>query len=113
MATRSTHRLATGRPSDVGPAVTFAATVLATFVALALATVTLPREAVMPAASILFFLFAGLTAFLAWYSGQTTRHRALSYWDVAGALTLFGIFAGTLTEPDQLVRLIETQRPAD
>ena len=86
MATRSTHRLATGRPSDVGPAVTFAVTVLATFVALALATVTLPREAVMP---------------------------ALSYWDVAGALTLFGIFAGTLTEPDQLVRLIETQRPAD
>jgi hypothetical protein len=113
MPTRFTQRLATDRPSDVGPAVTFAATVLAAFMALALATATLPGEAIMPAASVLFFLFAAVTALLAWHSGHTARHRALSYWDVAGALTLFGIFAGTLTEPDQLVRLIETQRAAE
>jgi hypothetical protein len=76
-----------GQPSDIGPAVTFAATVLVTFAALAAAAVTLPRDAIMPAVSLLFFMFAGITALAAWRLGQTPRHRALSYWDVAGALT--------------------------
>ena len=115
MATRNpTHRFArTDQPSDVGPVVTFAATVVVTFAALAAAAATLPRDAIMPAVSLLFFMFAGITALAAWHLGQTPRHRALSYWDVAGALTLFGIFAGMLTEPEQIVRLIETQRVAD
>ena len=89
MATRNpTHRFArTDQPSDIGPAVTFAATVLVTFAALAAAAATLPRDAIMPAVSLLFFMFAGITALAAWRLGQTPRHRALSYCDVAGALT--------------------------
>jgi hypothetical protein len=88
MATRNpTHRLArTDQPSDIGPAVTFAATVLVTFAALAAAAATLPRDAIMPAVSLLFFMFAGITALAAWRLGQTPRHRALSYWDVGGPL---------------------------
>lgn len=39
----------------------------------------------MPAVSLLFFMFAGITALAAWRLGQTPRHRALSYRDVAGA----------------------------
>ena len=31
----------------------------------------------------------------------------LTYWDVAGALTLFGICVASQVEPDQMVRLIE------
>ena len=113
-ARNSTRRFAhTDQPTDAGPAATFAATVVVTFAALAAAAATLPRDAIMPAVSLLFFMFAGITALAAWHLGQTPRHRALSYWDVAGALTLFGICAGTLTEPDRLVRLIETARTVD
>ena len=113
-ARNPTHRFArTGRPSDLGPTVTFAATVLIAFSALAAATATMPRDAILPAISALFFLFAALTALAAWRLGQTRNHRALSYWDVAGALTLFGICTGTLTDADQFVRLIEAQRPAE
>jgi hypothetical protein len=115
MAARNpTHRYTrTDRPSDHGPALTFAATVLLAFSALAAATAIMPRDAILPAISALFFLFAGVTALVAWRLGQTRNHRALSYWDIAGALTLFGICAGTLTDPDQFVRLIETQRTAE
>jgi putative Mn2+ efflux pump MntP len=102
-----------GQPSDLGPAVAFAAAVLIGFSALAAGMMAMPRDAILPALSVLFFLLAALMAFAGWGLGQTRSHRALSYWDVAGALTLFGICAGTLTEPDQLVRLIETQRSAD
>ena len=72
MATRNpTHRFArTDQPSDIGPAVTFAATVLVTFAALAAAAATLPRDAIMPAVSLLFFMFAGITALAAWRLGQ-------------------------------------------
>jgi hypothetical protein len=68
MATRNpTHRFArTDQPSDIGPAVTFPATVLVTFAALAAAAATLPRDAIMPAVSLLFFMFAGITALAAW-----------------------------------------------
>ncbi len=51
-------------------------------------------------------------ALIAWRLGQPDE-RTLSYWDVAGALTLFGICAATLMDADQLVRLIESQRTAD
>ena len=115
MALRNpTHRFVhAGQPSDLGPAAAFAAAVLIAFTALAAGTLTLPGDAVYPAVSVLFFGLAALVSFAAWAAGQRRNHRALSYWDVAGALTLFGICAGTLTDPDQIVRLIEGQRSAD
>jgi hypothetical protein len=109
-----THRFAhAGQPSDLGPTVAFAAAVLIAFTALAAGTLTLPGDAVYPAISVLFFALAALVSFAAWRLGQGRNHRALSYWDVAGALTLFGVCAGTLTDADQIVRLLESQRSAE
>jgi hypothetical protein len=98
-----------GGAGAAGPAVAFAATVALALVALMLATLTLPRDLVLATTSSVFFAFAAVVALIAWRFGQSSR-SALSYWDVAGALTLFGICAATLMDSDQLVRLIETQR---
>ena len=98
-AKRSAHR---SRLADLGPPVTFAATVLAAFAAMAL----LPGNWVMPAISTLFLVLAALIALVAWLLGPSFEHGTVSYWDVAGALTLFGIFAGALIDPDQLLRLV-------
>ncbi len=103
------------RRSDTGgqgPAVTFAATVLIAFAALIPAAAVLPKDFALAAVSTLFFAFAALVALIAWCLGQPDR-RSLSYWDVAGALTLFGICAATLMDSDQLVKLFESQRTTD
>ena len=95
-----------------GPVVAFACTVLLTLAVLATARVLMPSDFVMPVVSSMFFLFATIVALIAWRVSQALDHDGLSYWDVAGALTLFGIFSGILIEPEQLVRLIETQHDA-
>jgi hypothetical protein len=86
---------------------TFGATVVITLGLLAIAPAVMPNDLVMPAVSSLFLLFAALVALAAWRL-VPARNETLSYWDVAGALTLFGIFSGVLTEPEQFVRLIES-----
>jgi hypothetical protein len=96
----------------IGPATIFVATVLLAFTALILATMTFPKDAALAVVSSIFFAVAALIALPAWRSGRPDEH-ALSYWDVAGALTLFGICAATLMDSDQLVRLIESQRHAN
>ena len=107
--TNPVKRLTRRRPGSVtGPVVVFSATVVVTLAILAIAPSTMPPDAVMPVVSSTFFLFAVIVALAAWQFGQADR-QAISYWDVAGALTLFGIFSGILTEPDQLVRLIEVR----
>jgi hypothetical protein len=35
---------------------------------------------------------------------------ALTYWDIAGALTVVGIFAALLSEPELALPLLEDQR---
>lgn len=94
-------------PAVYGPPATFAATVLMAFTALVIATMTLPKDAVWPAISTLFFVFAALVALVAWRLGRPSEQGTVSYWDVAGALTLFGICAGAMIDPDQMVRLVE------
>jgi len=104
-AKRFAHR---SGPGSVGPCSVFAAAVLTAVAALAFTTKMLPHGAVWPAISTLLFVFAALAAFVAWRFGRPSEHEALSYWDVAGALTLIGICAGALVDPDQLVRLVES-----
>ena len=101
-----------GSPGPFGPAATFAATVLIAIAALAVAAMTLPKDFALAAVSTLFFAFAALVALIAWRLSQPGE-RTLSYWDVAGALTLFGICAATLMDADQVLRLIESQRTAE
>lgn len=98
-----------GGPGAYGPAVVFTASVLMTFAALALATAALPKDFALAAISSLFFAFAALAALIAWCVGKQAE-TTLTYWDVAGALTLFGICAATLLDSDQIVRFIESQR---
>ena len=111
--TNDANRVAQGSgPGAYGPTMTFAAAVLTAFAVLFVATATLPKDFALAVISWLFFLLAALVALIAW-GFRKADERTVSYWDVAGALTLFGIFAGTLVDSDQLVRLIESQRNAE
>lgn len=64
-----------------------------------------PAALVTPLISTLFFVCAALVALVAWLLKQPSEQSALTYWDVAGALTLCGIVTAALIDPDQLVRL--------
>lgn len=99
-------------PGASGPTITFSAALLIAFAVLILATATLPKDFALAVISSLFFSLAALVALIAWVFRKEDE-RTVSYWDVAGALTLFGICAGTLMDSDQLVRLIESRRNAD
>jgi hypothetical protein len=50
---------------------------------------------------------AALVALVAWRARRRASDDALTYWDVAGALTLFGVCASAMLDPEQLVRLVE------
>ena len=95
-----------------GPPVAFVASVLIALAGMMVAAVALPKDHALAAVSSLFFAFAALVALVAWRVRQPDQ-AALTYWDVAGALTLCGICAATLMDSDQLVRLIESQRTHD
>jgi hypothetical protein len=97
-----------GRAGAFGPAATFGVAVMLAFGAFVLATLTFPRDLALAAISSTFFAFAAFVALIAWRLDQTDN-KALSYWDVAGALTLFGICAATLMDSDQFVRLVASQ----
>lgn len=98
-----------GKAGAHGPAAAFGTTVLLALAALTVAALALPKDFALAAASSAFFAFAAIVALIAWRFGRTDD-KSLSYWDVAGALTLFGICAATLMDSDQLVSLIESQR---
>jgi hypothetical protein len=98
------------RSSDrpvLGPPLAFGAALLAAGAAFAAATASLPGDVVLPMISTLFFVLSCLVTIVAWRSGQPSRRQHPSYWDVAGALTLFGICVAAMIEPDQLLRLIQ------
>lgn len=70
---------------------------------------TVPTPLVLPAICVLATLSAGALALIAWATAQRLA-AALSYWDVAGALTLIGVFAALLSEPELALPLIDNQR---
>ena len=106
---KAKHNAQHGGTGAFGPAATFGATVILAFAAWMLAALTLQKDIALAAAGSVFFVFAAFVALIAWRYGRAET-KSLSYWDVAGALTLFGICAATLMDSDQLVRLIEGQR---
>ena len=61
-----------------GPEVTFAATVLTAFAAIAACTAMLAAEFVLPAVSTLLFVMAALVALAAWRWEGRARHDARS-----------------------------------
>jgi hypothetical protein len=66
---------------------------------------TVSTDIVMPVIATVFLAFAAGFGVFAW------RNRAddpehVTYADVAGALTLIGLFAASTIDPDQLVRIV-------
>jgi hypothetical protein len=102
-------------PRARGPEITFAATVLTGFAAMAAGTAVLASDLVLPVASTLFFALALLAVLIALIASHGQHARGtdhITYWDVAGALTLFGICVASQIDPDQMVRLVEGEHRA-
>jgi hypothetical protein len=74
-----------------------------------LAAQQVPGALLLPILSAALILSACVTALVAWASPQPRPDR-LTYWDVTGALTLLGICAALLSEPEQVVPLLEARR---
>jgi hypothetical protein len=69
---------------------------------------TLPPPLVLPAIGVLATLAAGIVALVALTAARQAA-AAITYWDVAGALTLIGIVATLLSEPELVLPLLNQQ----
>ena len=99
-----------GHRSDnlsVGPEFGFAGATFAAFAAWAGLTAAVSPDLVMPLLATLFLAFAAGFGIVAWYSEERNADR-VTYTDVAGALTLIGLFAAATIDPDQLIRIVAT-----
>ena len=91
----------------IGPQLGFAAATLSGFATWSGLIVSIPPTMIMPVLATLFLAFAAGFAVVAWRN----RHEdptQVTYADVAGALTLIGLFAASTIDPDQLVRIIQS-----
>ncbi len=103
--TKSRYRQADD-PLGIGPQLGFAAATFAGFAAWSGLVVSIPGDLVMPVMASIFLLFAAGFAVIAWRNHKEDPTR-VTYADVAGALTLIGLFAASTIDPDQLVRIVE------
>jgi hypothetical protein len=87
-----------------GPRATFLATFAA--VGVLMAAGLIPNNLLMPAIATLLFVLAATFALIAW-GQRSTDEGDVTYWDVAGAVTLIGICTTALIDPDQMVRIVE------
>ncbi len=87
------------------PRLGFAVALIACALGWAVAMRMLPPDAVVPIVSTLLLSFAALFGVIAWRRGRMNPSN-VTYADVAGALTLIGLFAAATIEPEQLVRLV-------
>jgi len=96
-------------PFGIGPQLGFAAATLSAFAAWSGLIVTIPQALLMPVMASLFLLFAAGFGTVAWRRRGEDPTR-VTYADVAGALTLIGLFAASTLDPDQVVRAVVGQR---
>jgi hypothetical protein len=110
MARRTTTNLAKplrpGRDRILGPRTAFIAAILCSAAAWSVAAGTIPDQVVLPTVATLLFVLAAVTAAAAWKS-RNSAGNDVTYWDVAGALTLIGICVSALIEPEHLTRIME------
>lgn len=92
-------------PLGIGPQIGFAAATFSGFAAWTGLIVTIPPDLVMPVIATMFLAFAMGFGIVAWRNRGEDPTR-VTYADVAGALTLIGLFAASTIEPDQLVRTV-------
>jgi hypothetical protein len=95
-------------PTGIGPQLGFAAATMAGFAAWSGLIVTIPTNLIMPVLATMFLLFAAGFAVVAWRNHREDP-TSVTYADVAGALTLIGLFAASTIDPDQLVRAIHAE----
>lgn len=82
------------------------ATLIATTAIVAALYSVLPHEIALPVIASGCFALAALAALAAALRRRAAPNR-ITLWDIAGALTLIGIFASALIAPEQLVQIIE------
>ena len=92
-------------PFGIGPQIGFVAATCLGFAAWSGLIFTAPRILVMPAIATLFLVLAAGFAVFAWRRRGEDPTR-VTYADVAGALTLIGLFAGSTIDPDHLVQIV-------
>jgi hypothetical protein len=93
-------------PLGIGPQVGFAAATFAGFAAWSGLIVSVPGPWIMPVLATMFLAFAACFAAVAWRHRNNEDPTRVTYADVAGALTLIGLFAASTVDPDQLVRIV-------
>jgi hypothetical protein len=97
------------RPGQIGkrPAaeLVFAGALIVGFAVWGASTAMLSADLVMPLVATTFLLLATVLGLAAWHFRGMNPNR-VTYTDVAGALTLIGVFAAAAIEPQQMVRLV-------
>lgn len=101
-----------GDRQGIGPQLGFAAATLSGFTAWSGLVVT-SRDLAMPVLASLFLMFAATFAITAWRRRGFEDPTRVTYADVAGALTLIGLFAASTIDPENLVRTVIGERPAE
>jgi hypothetical protein len=96
-------------PLGIGPQIGFAAATFTGFAAWSGLIVSVHPDWVMPLIATMFLVFATGFAVIAWRNRGEDPTR-VTYADVAGALTLIGLFAASTIDPDQLVRIVADSR---
>lgn len=92
-----------------GPKFTLAIVLIIGIVVFAAAMWYLPHPIVLPLLSVVAICGAVIVALIAWLS--TRRETAdLSYWDVVGAMTMIGVCAALLSDPEQAIPLLEQRQ---
>jgi hypothetical protein len=91
-----------------GPQIGFALAVIAGFAAWSGLIVPIDAGFAMPVFATLLLIFAAAFGIVAWRYGTSDPSR-VTYADVAGALTLIGLFAAATIEPDQLLPVASRQ----
>ncbi len=90
-----------------GPQFAFAASTLLAFTVWTGCVFTLPTGYALPIVTTLFLAMAVIFGLVAWRWRKDDPNN-VTYTDVAGALTLIGLCAAATIEPDQLVRLVQS-----
>ena len=97
----------------IGPQLGFAAATFSAFAAWSGLLVTTSRDLVMPVLATLFLLFAVTFAVTAWLRRGREDPTRVTYADVAGALTLIGLFAASTIDPEHFVRTVFGEQLAE
>jgi hypothetical protein len=103
-------RRRTSEPA-IGPQLVLTGALAAVLIVTALFRHTMSNDALLPSVCMSFLVLAAAVSAFGWTRPASDRN--FSYWDAAGVLTFIGIVIGAMVEPDQLVRLVAGERPAN